>query len=757
VHSWAVGDSLTHRFNPELGTGRVTAIEGRVLAVEFPQAGATLRLAAGSDALVPAAEQPRSGDRSLFARLAAGDVDETEDVLTRVDILHLLSVREASGLGSFLGGRVRLFPHQLHVAERATERLPVRWLLADEVGLGKTIEAALIMNRLLHTQSIERCLVVAPESLTVQWLGELWRKYHQVFALLDAARLADVARDFGSGFNPFDVHRRAVIALETLIARPDLTRQAVKAGIDLLVVDEAQRLRRPPRHPGEPGYRAIAPIAALGRHVLLLSATPLEDEAHGFFRLLQMLRPEEFPEEVDVEARLASGVPLPPCTSSTRRVDVGGLPPRVPVPIDLPRDQPDPTGVGDAGAGTSDGRLDWLLTQAKRWRAADEKTLVFTARRETLEMLRQAFSARAQLATGVFHEELSTARRDIEVARFRAEDGPSLLVSTEAGGEGRNFEFCHRLVLYDLPWNPATVEQRIGRLDRIGRRMPVEIVYFRPASGVEAAAVRLFEQLGIFREPMAGLEPQLTGIEGVLKEIAGDPDPAASLSDARIDEVLADARAARGRIHAAAYEQLHRDRYHAGLASSILARVPAGLDALMEQVVVNAASRLGFHVEHVRGRRAYAIEFGNEALIDSLPGVPGGSSFVGSFDREYAVEDENIDFYASGHALVEGLLAHFDEAPKGRVGRLELQLAGDAGIGLVAFYKDGPHVTIEALDENGAARPGWAETFREGAQRARRMKPEDASAYDWVSLVARLAPRLGSGRPHAIAALVVRD
>ena len=268
-------------------------------------------------------------------------------MLTRVDILHLLSVREANGLGSFLGGRVRLFPHQLHVAERATARLPVRWLLADEVGLGKTIEAALIMNHLLHTQQIERCLVVAPETLTVQWLGELWRKYHHVFALLDAPRLADVARDFGNGFNPFDVHRRAVIALETLIARPDLTRHAVKAGIDLLVVDEAQRLRRPPRHPGEPGYRAIAQIAALGRHVLLLSATPLEDEAQGFFRLLQLLRPEEFPEEVNVEERLASGVPLPPCTSSTRRVDVGGLPPRVPVPIDLPQDQHGRTRIGN--------------------------------------------------------------------------------------------------------------------------------------------------------------------------------------------------------------------------------------------------------------------------------------------------------------------------------------------------------------------------------------------------------------------------
>ncbi len=262
--AWSVGDHLTHRFNSELGTGCVTAIEGRVLVVHFPSGGTTLRLAATSDALVPHTEASRR-DRSLLERLADGDVDNTEDFLTRLDILRLLATREAGGLGSFLGGRVLLFPHQLHVAARATARLPVRWLLADEVGLGKTIEAALIMNRLLHTLKIERCLVVAPEALTVQWLGELWRKYHHVFTLLDAQRLADVDRDFGAGFNPFDVHRRAVIALETLVHRPELTALAVAAGIDLLVVDEAQRLRRPPGHPGEPAYRAVAPIAARRR------------------------------------------------------------------------------------------------------------------------------------------------------------------------------------------------------------------------------------------------------------------------------------------------------------------------------------------------------------------------------------------------------------------------------------------------------------------------------------------------------------
>ena len=850
MHSWSKGDQLTHRFNSELGTGRVAAIEGRVLVVHFPEARTTLRLAASSDALVPTTAPAAGRDRPLFDRLAAGDVDATDAFLSRLDALHLLATREAGGLGSMLGGRVRLFPHQLHVAERATARLPVRWLLADEVGLGKTIEAALIMNRLLHTKRIERCLVVAPDVLTVQWLGELWRKYHQVFTLLDAPRLADVTRDFGEGFNPFDVHRRAVIALETLIQRPDLTEKAVSADIDLLVVDEAQRLRWPPGRGADPAYRAIAPIAAIGRHVVLLSATPLEDDAHGFFRLLQLLLPDQFPEGLNIEERLASGVPFPPCTSATRRVDIGGLPPRTPVAIDVdlpsatlaaraasvPRgrttpfaelpDAASPAGQtnapihpiatqqrhvpemdGSVGArprrapmaepvsrphrhrevdrvrralasgaalaavlgrdeialrqqaddmDRTDPRLAWLVAQASRWRQSREKTLVFAAHRETLEMLRAALSARASLASAVFHEDLSAARRDIEVARFRAEDGPSLLVSTEAGGEGRNFEFCHRLVLYDLPWKPSTVEQRIGRLDRIGRRIPVEIVYFRPTSGIGADVVRLFERIGLFREPIAGVEPQLAHIERALEALAVDPS-ATALTDEAIDQLLADAEAARARIHDAAYQQLHRDPYRAELGPSILARVPPGLDESMERVVTNTAARLGFSVEHVRGRRAYAIEFGSASLVDSLPGVAAGASFVGSFDREYAVEDESHDFFASGHPLVEGLLAHIEEAPEGRVARLELRLPGQSGIGLIAIYKEGPQVEVRALDADGHPRAKWAEALMRQSPAATAMSAADQRGRDWPSIVGNLAPKLGKRLPHAVASVVVRD
>ena len=310
-------------------------------------------------------------------------------------------------------------------------------------------------------------------------------------------------------------------------------------------------------------------------------------------------------------------------------------------------------------------------------------------------------------------------------------------------------------MLYDLPWKPSTVEQRIGRLDRIGRRMPVQIIYFQPPSGIGADVVRLFESLGLFREPMAGLEPQLAHIERAIEDLA--LDAGASLSDTRLAALIADAEAARTRVHEAAYRQLHRDPYRAELGPSILARVPPDLDALIERVVVDAASHLGFRVEQVRGPRAYAIEFGNEALVDSLPGVPAGTSVVGTFDREFAVADETIDFFSSGHPLVEGLLAHFEDDPKGRVARLEVRFPGETGRGIVAIYKEGPRFEVRALDSEGRPRPEWAAAFGDRPLRAARMTPVDATEYDWRGLATRLAPQLDDRQPYAVAAIVVRS
>lgn len=116
-----------------------------------------------------------------------------------------------------------------------------------------------------------------------------------------------------------------------------------------------------------------------------------------------------------------------------------------------------------------------------------------------------------------------------------------------------------------------------------------------------------------------------------------------------------------------------------------------------------------------------------------------------------------IDFFASGHPLVESLLAHFEEDPKGRVARLEVRLPRQRGMGLVAIYKDGPELEVVALDADGGARRDWADAFVHSAVRARRMAPDDVAAHDWATIVTRLSASLGPRRPQAIAAVVVRS
>ena len=269
-----------HPYNPELGIGRVLEVDGRFLQVHFPASERELRMAAegsGLERLVLAPGAPARleatgevvqiaaaighryrltdgrefDDAELWPldvgqtpldRLADLRLDPPASFANRIAGLRLQELREAGGLGSFLGGRIELFPHQLHTALTAVRADPVRWLLADEVGLGKTIEACLILGALVRTRRASSALVIAPGTLVVQWLGELYRKFHQVFVLLDRERIESVASDFGEDVNPFEVHPFGVIEHELLGSDSRLLALARKAELELVVVDEAHRL-----------------------------------------------------------------------------------------------------------------------------------------------------------------------------------------------------------------------------------------------------------------------------------------------------------------------------------------------------------------------------------------------------------------------------------------------------------------------------------------------------------------------------------
>jgi ATP-dependent helicase HepA len=200
---------------------------------------------------------------------------------------------------------------------------------------------------------------------------------------------------------------------------------------------------------------------------------------------------------------------------------------------------------------------------------------------------------------------------------------------------------------------------------------------------------------------------------------------------------------------------MHRDPYRAEMADAILARVPPDLDALHEEVVTAACERLSLHVEPHAGH-VFSIELGHLALVDSLPGVPAGASFLGTFDREEAVADERLDFFASGHPLVEGLLVHLEESPLGRAAVLSVAIGADRGLGLLALYKDGAVFEAVAVDAAGRLRPDWASALRRRPLRTRRLPTGLLREPGWASAVRRMAGALDPARrPVALAAVVV--
>ncbi len=217
------------------------------------------------------------------------------------------------------------------------------------------------------------------------------------------------------------------------------------------------------------------------------------------------------------------------------------------------------------------------------------------------------------------------------------------------------------------------------------------------------------------------------------------------------------AQEAHNRVQQAAYHELHRDPYRPGMAPEILGRVPANLDLLNESVVVRAASRFGFDVEQQSGERTWLIGYGYEALVDHFFGVPLGSTLLGTFSRARAVDEETLDFFSSGHPLVEGILNELEEGPRGRV--TLFQIAGDEEtFGLLAIYRDLADWRAVAVDAKGQPRPDLAKRLTTQPLLTEPIEAKKWTAQaSWKKAIRRMADALPKGeKPQAVAAFRVR-
>ncbi|MEE7506808.1 DEAD/DEAH box helicase [Methylobacterium mesophilicum] len=275
--------------HPRHGAGRVVLQSGDLVIVEF-ESGLQR---------VPAGELTAAA--SLAAALAEGRAGDPVEAVLRAQALAITSVNEQWGV--FSRSRVQILPHQLWVCRKVTATWPFRWLVADDVGLGKTIEAGLILMPLLAANRVRRLLVLAPAKLVPQWRARLKAMFD--IRLQQYAAAADSARG-----NFWDTATMAVASFHTLRAdgRGARTRLLEAEPWDLVIVDEAHHLNLDERSGDTLAYGLLREMQERGRvsSLLLFTGTPHRGKDYGFFGLMRLLRPDLFDPEADREGQLAA-------------------------------------------------------------------------------------------------------------------------------------------------------------------------------------------------------------------------------------------------------------------------------------------------------------------------------------------------------------------------------------------------------------------------------------------------------------------
>ena len=746
--------------------------------------------------------------------------------------------------------RVDIKPHQVGVVHRVITTYPHRFLLCDEVGLGKTIEAGMVLKELRTRQIVKRCLIIVPPSLRRQWQFELKTKFNEVFPILDSGTVSHLKSTEGYTDNPFLRYDSVIVseAWVTTGTRPDEVRQV---DWDMVIVDEAHHVRSTRQGNRVTTTRLyelmrdLADPAHVGkRSILFLTATPMQLQTHELYSLIELLDPVLFPSEDHFEQhrrearglsrlveQLTEGYPIPDEEPETtlervsdwlgvpeqdarkrlehsaeerealcrelaerhllseilirnRKKTVGGFMPRHAYRwgVTLTDDEQqalalvedyvqygfslaESTGENAVGfvmvifqklmassiralTRSLAGRRDRLLARAVPMRASaaqleqlleeheaasaiaaanlheeeageldylvrtlealavdskgeefvrrmtilfdedpDAKVLVFTEFRETQaylkELLDQADRPGRPIGVNLFHGQLKPMAKDDAVELFRVGHGPQVLISTEAGGEGRNFQFCHYLVNYDLPWNPMRVEQRIGRLDRIGQKHAVQVFNLYAEGTVEERVLDVLEKrIDAFEDTVGGLDPILGETEDDLRKILRR---APSERDAALDELELRLE---GQVRMArqADEQL-RDfvmdvkSYSREIAEKIAGQEhglsPTAQTAFMTALLADTRT-------HIKARGdEYELTFHDPFRGDHL------HEFFATSPKRWAVfhpdalrDVDHVEFFAFGHPIIEAIVGDvLDDGYEGVTGSWRLSAGDDLPAG----------------------------------------------------------------------------
>ncbi|MCF5872817.1 RNA polymerase-associated protein RapA [Aeromonas veronii] len=663
-------------------------------------------------------------------RLFAGQIDRMSRFTLRYEALINQHQRRRNPTRGLAGGRVSLIPHQLYIAHEVGHRYAPRVLLADEVGLGKTIEAGMIIHQQLLSGRAHRVLILLPETLQHQWLVEMLRRFNLHFSLFDEERCIEA---FADAENPFETEQLVICSLDFLRKKRRRFEQVLEAEWDLLVVDEAHHLEWSEEAPSR-AYEMVEALAEQVPGVLLLTATPDQLGHQSHFARLRLLDPERFydyeaflaeeqaygqvasaaqelldGETLSDEARqiLASqleGLDLSDATARQQavaklldqhgtgrvlfrnsRANIQGFPERHlnVYPMPLPEQYKTAIKVmgmmggnggdlqtralrylypekifqqfeGDNATWTQfDPRVEWLLELLLS--ARQQKVLVICSEAATAIALEEALRTREGIRGAVFHEGMSILERDKASAYFaQQEGGAQVLLCSEIGSEGRNFQFASHLVLFDLPLNPDLLEQRIGRLDRIGQQNTVEIhVPYLEGTAQRALQLWYHDGLDAFEQTCPTARPVFEAVREELFELL-----AANTGDqAALDALLIKTR----ELHEPLKAKLEqgRDRLleihsSGGAAAQQLVDKLAAEDddTGMISFALKMFDEIGVNQDD-RGENALVLTPGDHMLVSSFPGLPQDGMTI-TFDRNTALSRDDMALLSWDHPMMRG-------------------------------------------------------------------------------------------------------
>jgi ERCC4-related helicase len=670
---------------------------------------------------------------------------------------------------SLSNSRTRILAHQVESTHRIVSSLRQRYLIADEVGLGKTIEAGLVIKEMIYRHDYKRILIVCPASLMFQWQNEMESKFNEKFIIMDRKVLARAARDAGENLNPWKVHDRVICSLDFIKNKnfePDLAR----CTWDAVVFDEAHRLRRD-ANSATLAYNMAEVICAKTKSLILLSATPfrgkLEElyylvalvdknllgpfqsfyndycadaadfsglkrkldqviirrtkrEVGGFTRrFARTIRFELFPDErylydettryvaeefnralqtenrangfvMTVFQKLLDSSSHALCIALTRRsarlkevleraagsgqlsVSYNGsifddtdideceeLPDTGNIPVvktveelkleiaTLDRLVSIASGINANKKGE---KLIRLIKDLKK--NGHRKILIFTQFRTTQDYLLMVLESFQPV---IFNGSMNRDQKEQAIIKFR--DEADVLIATEAGGEGRNLQFCDVLINYDLPWSPLKIEQRIGRIHRFGQPNDVHIYNFSTRGTVAERVLEVLTQkLRIFEESIGTPDIMLGQIEDevnlntLFMEMASGRKQKKDVED-ELSARMENARQSFEKLSeltVAGKMDFNYDEYY-----RVTLKDRAFTNMRIERFIngfMNESSFAGNIISRKKG------EPGLYRIINHSE--EGSNQRYGTFMSETALEDESLEFLAFGHEVVDSIINH---------------------------------------------------------------------------------------------------